>query len=69
MQTRHSKHKTALRARKLPEHARNGPLKAKQGSINRKTYGRINQVDRKYRELNGEENFAVATWPPHLGFC
>ena len=61
MQTRHSKHKAALRARKLPEHSRNGPLKAKQASSNRKTHGRINQVDRKYRELNEEDNFAVAT--------
>ena len=69
MQTRHSKHKTALRARKLTEHSRNGPLKAKQGSSNRTTCGRINQVDGKYRELNEEENFAVATWPPHLGLC
>ena len=61
MQTRHSKHKAALLARKLPEHSRNGPLKAKQASSNRTTHGRINQVDRKYRELNEEENFAVAT--------
>ena len=61
MQTGHSKHKTALRARKLPERSRNGPLKAKQGSSNRKTYGRINQVDGLYQELNEEENFAVAT--------